>query len=1013
MKPDSVKSPQGWPGFVKPYRVFGVVFAILALVVAYLMVRVYQSSSLLAEASRKSFSQEARTRAANLDGYFERLRSDVETLSKSKALHAYYQNKALGMSMEYGLSVSVAEIRDEFERFQKTVQSRNLPIFEHITLLDSRDMRVITQTNPTSENAANLDGIKKSISGSTRFPLFTAFLNHAEWEAFVVMRVIYKGEVNGYLMMKLDLATLRSQIEVGDSPELKEFYIIAEASGVIFVGPKQFLGNTVAETLGFSLQSMVGFVAQEVAGANLRGVGRRLIVAGGQIPGVPFYVIRVAPSEDYLAGYATHLWVMVFAGLLTCLMIMLTLIFRSLKEQSKIYGALQEAKANLELRVQTRTSELAQTNIMLQEEIKVRTGIEESLRQSEERYRDLFEHASDLIFTRDMNGRFSSVNGVVTSVLGYSPEEFLEMGFNSMVDPDFRDIVERKIQIMLEDDTAYTGPYEVIALSSEGNPVWLEVTSRIMKKDGVSQGIHCIARNVTERKQLEDAVLEAQMKYQAVVEAFEGLIHISSTEHLIQFANQRLIDRTGYNPVGQKCHKVVHGLNEICPWCNNEKFASMENYRSEILSPYDDRWYNIVSTPMLQQDGKSSRIFLMHDIDDRKRTQQERERLEQQLAQSQKMEAVGTLAGGIAHDFNNMLQVVLGYSRLLLEGQSLGQKDHKNVEKIHSAARQGADLVKGLLAFSRNALTITGPINLNHQIEEIIELLDRTIPKMIKIELKLEESLPIINADSGQIKQVLMNLALNARDAMPDGGVLTIETRSEFLDPEFCKDHLDSVPGYYCMLGVTDTGHGMDGETLDHMFEPFYTTKEVGKGTGLGLAMVFGMVRQHDGFIACESDLGKGTRLNIYFPAMRGFDQLTHVEQEESQALAVGSGTLLLVDDEDLVRDLGADYLREIGYSVITANNGKHALEVYKANQYEIDVVLLDLIMPEMDGRKCLGEILRIDPQAKVILVSGYSAGGPAEEWIKCGAKGFVNKPYDLANLVNTVRSVLNSDTIL
>ncbi|MGO9571019.1 MAG: PAS domain S-box protein [Desulfomonilaceae bacterium] len=382
--------------------------------------------------------------------------------------------------------------------------------------------------------------------------------------------------------------------------------------------------------------------------------------------------------------------------------------------------------------------------------------------------------------------------------------------------------------------------------------------------------------------------------------------------------------------------------------------------------------------------------------------------LSKQLLQAQKMEAVGTLAGGVAHDFNNVLQVALGYSDLILADEDLPQRYRADLQKVHESARRGADLVQRLLIFSRKTDIKPQPINLNYRVKELRKMLERTIPKMIEIQLSLSENLATINADPTQVDQILMNLAVNARDAMPEGGKLLLETHNVVLDEDYARLHLEAESGQYVSLTITDTGTGMDKETLEHIFEPFYTTKGLGEGTGLGLAMVHGIVRQHGGHIRCYSEPGHGATFKIYFPAMVSDE----VKEEEAvrKMPRGGSETILLVDDEELIRDLGARNLTKAGYKVITASDGKEALQVYQERSHDIDLVILDLIMPEMGGKQCLEGLLSLNPSAKVIIASGYSADGPTKDALAAGAKGFVNKPYDIRQVLGVVREVLDAE---
>ncbi len=386
--------------------------------------------------------------------------------------------------------------------------------------------------------------------------------------------------------------------------------------------------------------------------------------------------------------------------------------------------------------------------------------------------------------------------------------------------------------------------------------------------------------------------------------------------------------------------------------------------------------------------------------------------LQKQLQQAQKMEAVGTLAGGIAHDFNNILTVVMGFSELLLAEKDQMHPEYADLDKIFNAATRGADLVQRLLMFSRKSEPKPAPMNLNKQILQVEKLLLRTIPKMIDIKLELSANLPDINADVSQVEQVLMNLAINARDAMPANGTLTIATKAVTIDEEYCRLHLEANPGEYVLLEVSDTGHGMDTKTMERMFEPFFTTKEIGRGTGLGLAIVYGIVKQHNGHIAVHSEVGEGTTFGVYIPAIEA-EAETDVETTAVMP-AFGTETVLLVDDEQFVRELGARILTKHGYTVLQAINGREALDLFKKETSRISLVILDLIMPEMGGTECLKELLKIDPHVKVLIASGYSAEASMEETLRMGAKCFVGKPFHAAELLQNIREILNSeDTIL
>ena len=400
--------------------------------------------------------------------------------------------------------------------------------------------------------------------------------------------------------------------------------------------------------------------------------------------------------------------------------------------------------------------------------------------------------------------------------------------------------------------------------------------------------------------------------------------------------------------------------------------------------------------------------IVFEDITESRRLEEERRQLREQLLQSQKMEAVGTLAGGIAHDFNNLLQITLGYSELLLEDKSKDHPDYSDLNKIFNAARIGSDLVKNLLVFSSKAEPHPVSLNLNDQILQVENLLRVTIPKMINVQLSLHDKLLRIFADRSQIEQVLMNIALNARDAMGAKGTLIIETNNIELNEKDCRTNLDAKPGKYVLLSVSDTGHGISEQVQRHIFEPFFTTKGIGKGTGLGLAIVYAIVKQHGGYIECNSEIGTGTTFNIYFPVPDTYQEDISLQEEISPYS--GHETVLLVDDEVSVRDLGCRIFKRNGYTVITAETGEEALKIYEKMHKEISIAVLDLIMPVMGGKHCLQRMLEKNPNAIILIASGYSGEAAKKECLQLGASGFVSKPFRMKELLQEVRRSLDKN---
>ncbi len=419
----------------------------------------------------------------------------------------------------------------------------------------------------------------------------------------------------------------------------------------------------------------------------------------------------------------------------------------------------------------------------------------------------------------------------------------------------------------------------------------------------------------------------------------------------------------------------------------------------------EEGWVEVLAVPITY---KGKKAILVHGIDvtERKKSQLERENLEARLRHSQKMEAVGTLAGGIAHDFNNLLQAIQGYAELIHLRSSAGSDQARAVEAIMQSAVRGSKLVRQLLTFGRKVESQPTPLNLNDQVEQVTDLLLRTIPRMIRIEVKLAPDLRLVSADPVQMEQVIVNLAVNAKDAMPDGGVLTIETSNVLADEELRKSHPSLASCEYVKLRIADTGVGMDSGVRDHIFEPFFSTKGLGDGAGLGLSMVYGIVANHGGTIVWDSEVAKGTWFDIYLPAIEG-EGARQVETDAPH-LVGGSETVLLVDDEEAIRDLGATMLGMMGYRVVVAANGKEALEVYRSCVDEIDLIILDLVMPEMSGAQCLEHILELNPRAKVLIASGYLPDADRNSSLDSQAKGFIQKPYKLDTMLKAMRDVLD-----
>lgn len=423
-------------------------------------------------------------------------------------------------------------------------------------------------------------------------------------------------------------------------------------------------------------------------------------------------------------------------------------------------------------------------------------------------------------------------------------------------------------------------------------------------------------------------------------------------------------------------------------------------YRIRHKETEEYRWLEDKVIPIIDDKGHITGLFgVARDITERKR-------LEEQLLHSQKMEAIGQLAGGVAHEFNNILTAIIGYGNILLMKMKGDDPLRHNVEQILTSSERAAGLTQGLLTYSRKQITAPRPENLNDIVKKTEGLLLRIISEDIELKTVLTDEELTVMADRGQIEQVLMNLATNARDAMPDGGSLTISTELVEIDMEFINIHGYGEPGMYALISVADTGIGIEKKMMEKIFEPFFTTKEIGKGTGLGLAMVYGIIKQHDGYINVYSEAGKGTTFKIYLPVIKA-----KIREKESSIIQLpvgGTETVLVAEDDKALRKLIKTVLDEFGYKVIDAVDGEDAVEKFMENKDRIDLLVFDVVMPKKNGKEAYEEIKKINPRVKALFTSGYTSNIIHKKGILEEGINFILKPVSPKELLRKVREILD-----
>ena len=634
----------------------------------------------------------------------------------------------------------------------------------------------------------------------------------------------------------------------------------------------------------------------------------------------------------------------------------------------------------------------------------------EAVRESEAHYRTLVENAPEAIVVFDVDkGSFVDCNTNALRLFRMKRDDLLSHGpgeLSPQFQPDGRDSITA-IQLWAEcisRDEIST--FEWTHRNSMGSNVPCEV-HLVQLASPTRHLIRGSILDITERKRSEEEVRDSEARYRELVNnAMYGIYWVSPDGTLLD-TNPALVRMLGYESIDSLLAIRDTGTLFCDPTLREQVLAED---RAADRADFTVDWK--------RSDGKiiTVRLIGRRARDPRRKTEcieiiveemTERLALEKQVRQAQKFEAIGQLAGGIAHDFNNMIGAILGWAELGMDETDAETRLHRHFDKVRNQAIRAAALTRQLLAFARRQILEPRDIDLNQDVTETLSLLEKVIGSNIEIRTNLTPDLPVIRADPTQMEQVIMNLCINARDAMPEGGRLVIETAEFTFDDQYLAALPHAKPGRYAMLAVTDSGIGMDAATLDRIFEPFFTTKETGKGTGLGLATVYGIVRQHGGFLQVYSEVSVGTTFRIYLPLTAAAGKIA-IQSQDPAPVRGGSELILIAEDHEGLRELARETLEALGYSILTACDGEEAISMFEHHRDDIDLLLFDVVLPKINGPKAYAHICKFKPGIPVIFATGYSADIALLQEAQQQGLTVLQKPYDPRDLARRIRDTLD-----
>ncbi|WDP91618.1 MAG: PAS domain S-box protein [Desulfobacter sp.] len=637
-------------------------------------------------------------------------------------------------------------------------------------------------------------------------------------------------------------------------------------------------------------------------------------------------------------------------------------------------------------------------------------GLAQSLFRNRERYRAFIDQAADAVIVTGMDGRIIDVNVRACESLDFSRQALLKMNVADIdiaADKNGQKAIIREIMSQNKIVTFYglqrkksleTFPVEV-RIGMYETDEYDNIEGRIEIPEG--RVFISFARDISERRKAEQALKESEKKYRSMMETMQDPVYICAPDFTITYMNPAMVKRVGYDATGEKCYSALHSRTTTCPWCRYDKIFDHQHYTMDVVSPRDGRAYLVSSSPISQLDGSLAKLTIYRDITQVKQ-------LESQLQQSQRMESIGTLAGGIAHDFNNILFPIMGHAEIMLEDIPGDSPLKEGLNQVYQGALRAKELIKQILAFSRQDAGDVTLVTMQPIIKEALKLIRASIPATIDISRDISPDCGAVKADPTKIHQIIMNLCTNAYHAMEEtGGELKVALDTVTLEGAGLLTPT-MKPGAYNCLTVSDTGIGMDRLVAGKIFDPYFTTKAQGKGTGMGLSVVHGIVSGMGGAIKVHSEPGKGTRFHVYFPVV---DTLPgDADAAGPPPVPGGDERILLVDDEESIIRLVQQVLERLGYHVTAKNSSIDTLKLFQSDPFMFDLVITDLAMPKMPGDRLAIELLAIRPDIPIILNTGFSDQMSSESARKMGIRGLLMKPVIKSDLAKMIRNVLDGE---